>query len=162
MKRTLLFFLLIPFLPFAQNQRVTELTALAQKIQNDPSGKDVLNSLKPTMEDYQGLYQTVNDVGDTWMYTEDAYLDIDMKPIQIPAEYTEIQVITMLVAELKPGVDNGFPEEYAQIANRMKPTAKIYLVEYRKPGTTDKISLHIFFHVNNRWVYIPTAFKAFE
>lgn len=156
----LLFFL--PFADFAQNNRVSELTELAKKIQQDPTGKDVLYTLKPTMDDYQGLYQTVNDVGDTWMYTEDAYLDIDATPVHIPAEYSDIQIKTTLVAELKPGADNGFPEEYAPIANRMKTTAKIYLVEFHKPGDRDTISLHLFFHVNNRWVYIPNAYKAFE
>lgn len=162
MQRLLLLFLILPFVQQAQTSRETELTELARKIQNDASGKDVLYSLKPTMEDYQGLYQTVNDVGDTWMYTEDAYLDIDSKPVRIPAEYAEIIVKSVMVADLRHGVDKGFPERYNDITNRMKPTAKIYLVEYHKAGSSDSISLHIFFHVNNRWVYIPNAYSAFE
>ena len=157
-----LLFVFIPLLNHAQNSRIDDLAALALKIQNDPTGKDVLYALKPTMEDYQGLFQTVQDVGDAWMYTEDAYLDLDDKPIVIGAEYSEIKVYGVLAGELKRGVDSGLPEGYTDISNRMKPNAKIYAIEYLIPKEEETIQLHLFFHVNNRWVFIPMAYKAFE
>lgn len=147
-----------------ESDKEIQLKGIAERIRGAEFGASSWSSFKPTMDDFQGIFRSAQDVGDVWMYTEPEYMDLTTKGIEINPEYTIIGIKTILAAELAPDLTHGFPEGYGQIANRIKPNVRLYMITYAPDSkkANDEQQVDIFFHVNNKWIFIPKAYQAFE
>ncbi len=159
--RTIFMVLFLPLAVLGQS-RETELLELSEQIRNDQSGHDFLLSLKPTLDDFQGLFQTGNDVEDVWMYTQETYIDLGMEQVTIPENYTEKEVITVMAVELGTSENKGLPAEYNSLVDHFKPTIKVYALRFHDPESKENMLLDGFYHVNRKWVYIPATYNAFQ
>lgn len=166
MKKLLLSFLLVlPIITFGQeNTKEDQLKAIAARINSQEFTAESWSSFKPVMDDFQSIFSAVDDVGDAWMYTEPEYMDLTENGISINKEYSIIEVKSVLAAELAPDLTHGFPVGYGNMANRIKPNVRLYMITYLPDDkkSTESQMIDIFFHVNQRWVFIPKAYQAFE
>lgn len=166
MKKLLLILsIVLPALSFAQNtDKEEKLKQLGIRLQSSDATAQNWSSMKPEMNDFQNLFRSVQDVGDVWMYTETEYMDLVDKGIQIDPSYTIVEVKSVLAAELSPAETHGFHAEYGNINNRIKPNVRLYMLTYKPDDkkSTEEQKVDVFFHTNNKWVFIPSAYKAFE
>ena len=146
---------------FAQSDKEKQLTEIAEKLRNDATGNVFLKTLKPTMDDFQKIFVTVDDVGEVWMYTEEMYTSMKEGAVKPGANRTETIVLNVTSANLKAGAEHQMPGGYNWIKDKFKNGITIYGLKFVEPGKTSGYSLNAFFFVNNHWVCIPKVYRAF-
>lgn len=158
----LITFILLSFYNNAQGSREKDLAQVAEKIRIDPTGNEYLKTLKPSMDDFQKIFVSAGAVGDVWMYTEEMYAGMGEGAVNPGSHRTETIIINVSGANLRAGAEHGLPGGYNSIKDHFKPGVMIYGIKFLEPGKEAGYSLNAFFYVNNHWVCIPKAWRAFE
>ena len=165
-KPTLLLLILIALFSCKAHEEnaITELTAIAVELMDDTAHK-YLKTLKPTEEDYALIFNEGESTNIITKYSENKWSGIDnvpddgMKPLTDDAE---LKILSATKAELLSGNTNGLPTGYTKLATHLKEGSTIYGIQYLNTDGTEQKLRTAFFKVNDRWIIIPQAFKAFK
>lgn len=124
----------------------TELTELANRLRG---GTDALKSLRPSAAQIERIAANADDAKKLSAYVEKMYGSL---PPSLPIKPEQSEVM----------VTNDLPGGYANVASRFRPGVAIYAVKFVKPGETLGFALDGFMKVDNAWVMIPKAWRAFD
>ena len=165
MKKTYLLLLVVALInvtsSIAQSDKEKQLTEIAEKLRNDATGNEYLKTLKPSMDDFQKIFISAEDVGEAWMYTEEMYASMNAGAVKPGAHRSETIVLSVSSADLKAGAKHQMPGGYNWIKDKFKNGITIYGLKFVESGKTSGYSLNAFFYVNNHWVCIPKVYRAF-
>ena len=143
---------------------VEELRGVANQLKLD-TNKVFLSSLQPKEEDLKELFNEGEAADSIIAYSNSRWADISkvpedsMKPLTDDAS---LNIISVSKEELEAGKSNGLPEEYIQIAKYLKDEVTLYAIQYLNTDGTEQKMRSAFFKVNDNWMIIPLAYKAFN
>ena len=124
-----------------------------------------MSSLKPKGEDLKELFNKGEAADRIITYSNSRWADISkvpedsMKPLTDDAS---LNIVSVTKEELEAGKSNGLPEEYIQIAKHLQDDVTLYAIKYVNPDGTEQKMRSVFFKVNDNWMLIPLAYKAFN
>lgn len=122
----------------------------------------VLQSMKPTKEDVEYLFQNDEDVALVLDYIEKTYARLPKSGFVVGEKRKEILIHQRNTDVLKTERDENFPDQYYEMADKFHRGRTIYAVEFTESGKEfGKLPLNLFVYHNEKWVFFPRVYRAF-
>lgn len=141
-----------------------ELRALALQLQDD-ADHTLLSTLHPIESDYEVIFRQGLSREQGQAYSEEQWAEIYTLPANIMTPLTEdatLQILAVFSTALRTGRSNEFPEEYYRVAIHLKDEITLYAIQYLNPDGTEQLFRGAFFHIDDRWIYIPQPYMAYK